>query len=758
MSLGFVSRHARETLHERRAGSKGKIHPTTPTDESAIRASWGRISQRFSQLWAEHDALDAWRYQQEPLLRQLVWGQMGRGSDLPLVVRNEITSATDTIASFLAGQSPPKIQCIPRNTHILDELKTADFNEKIGLNVFHEIDYERAESLIPQVADYACHRAQLIAKLSWKTPGERGEEHFERQAADHAQAALLPFQSGFGSLDTMLAEREGEGEPGPARGSGVSANGEFPVDVQLIDGRECAYVLDRNKRTIEFIHRYECSLDQLYVTFPDLLEHPEYSPQLQGPSSSTSERMITVIDYWNRYDNAIVIQDFCYKEPTPHHYVDDDGKPFCPVVIEEVKVRRIREGQYQLSERPAPFCVSILDAMKWAAWADSLSAMLLAKTGFGIMKLRGLTGDGSDNYHDIDENGDVIFAPPEGVFELGWGGVVVPLYGEQDLDYLKPPEVINVLQEFKSTHIRNIEIVTFAESILSGLVKAELSGVSASLQTQAAMARIEPYRHAMNRFLSRLLVLTFVMLRGEWDREGPNGERASYFLNSLSGTGEDELSPEMVNAVGHVKVEVIPDVRVDRERESKELYEGMTLGVVSQLTVIDRLGYVESASDELERIAFEKMAQTDPQIGMVLAHNYMRKNKIGPYSDDAGSQGSPQLPGSAPAGAGGIPGAPGPADALSIPGAPGPAAPGQVAPPGVPGVPGLGAPAGGPALGGPGGAAGPLPGMGLGGPAMGAGQMPGGAGGQIPPELMQLLMQDPAAAAQMLGGSLGMGP
>lgn len=615
-----------------------------------IKGRAGRVKARFSNIYSYWDELDAWRWMDIPTLDAIIWGSMGQNTDRVTIPRTDIRSVTDTVIAFLSGNSPPKVHVDPMNPLHTGELDLANFNERIGVHLFNELDNTRAYSLLEETVDHAVHRGAMVAKIIWLSPEERGEvrrpavpdvfsEAFEGEeeilsldesGGPTGEESSVPdfggvFDSLFASEPFMEEAAVGEG---PIR-EYISEDGDFPILMDILDPRECYWVLDTQGKVIEFYHEFEITWDVLMATYPEAAEMEQFK---NLNKLSQSDMTVRVLDCWDSEHNAILVNDQFLKKPTKHNY------GFCPVVVEMVRPKKVRSAAGRKLE-PMPFCRTILDPMKWASWAESMTATHLVRVNFLPLIHYGIASDGSSPY-------TVLTSGPDGdetveyvaVFPYGEGLDVIPAFDNERFDYPKPPPIVEVLQEFKQQRLRDIQIVTFAEGILSGTIQAEPSGYSVSLQKQAAMARIEPARHSVDRFLSRALRMAFQIGYENWDRD----ERIPLMLQAVAGLGESEreITRDMLGMVGNVEVTIIPDVRVDRDRESKEMFEALTLGLVSQLTAVDRLQYVKDANAELERIAFEKVAN-DPshpmylQASGALADAYMRKNKLGPYAEGA---------------------------------------------------------------------------------------------------------------------------
>jgi hypothetical protein len=274
--------------------------------------------------------------------------------------------------------------------------------------------------------------------------------------------------------------------------------------------------------------------------------------------------------------------------------------------------------------------------------------------------------------------------------------------------------------------MRDIQLLTYAEGILTGVYNLDISGHSVSQQKQAAMQRLAPLRTGTSRGASRLMTEVFGLFPVEWDRVGP-------FLVDMLVDGVTQTVPvdrETFAAIKKVVVDFRLKVPIAPEAEMQWMLNAMQMDVFSHRRVMEKSG-VEDPNAEMMQIAFEKKSLQTPEGIDALAAERFKQLGYTP----------PANPNAAPPGVGG------PGMAAGAP---------PVAPPAGPQAPPL-APLPAPppaALSGPG--------------AAGAGAFPPEIMAiiqQLPPEIAQQLMQLPPEQAMMLleqamqeAGGMGAGP
>jgi hypothetical protein len=682
----------------------------------------GALHRRFDVKHRDWLQLDAWRHMDDTVLESEIWGGMPEDMRRFTVVKTDIAAITDTGVAFLVGDDPI-VETLPLSPGIVADEDRANELERVGEALLRKLDEDRSIPLFEEGAEFVFHRGHLVGQALVLDPDQRGEERVKIQA---------PL--GLAPDGVVVPDREE-----------IVREGSFPLLLRQLDPAECFWTLGGKHQVVEFLHEYQTTLASALDLFPDILTKPQFA-SLTGVSAL--DNVLTIRDYWDETINAIFINDIAYKHPTAHGY---DALPFV-VELAHIQTRDTKgSNQNGIGAREqwgVPFCQPILQHVRMASWADSITAPYLELIAYATLKHKGLDPrPGQSPSVDLDDDGNPIYT---GGADLSPGGIMA-LFGSEDADYLRPPEIVATLQEFKQQRSRDIQLLTFAEAILTGVYQVDaLSSLSVSQQKQAAMARLQPYAMAMNRFYSRLLTLGFNMLRVEWDR----GDVALQLATLVGDNPKPvELTPQLLDRIGAIRVQVKPKVPVNPEAENQALYHGLTLDVYTLREVQERVG-VQDPSGSLKRRVFEKQALNNPDFMNAIAWEYANDQGIFSKNNPYNQQAAPPPP---------PPMAPGPAEGALVPPGPSGGVPGLnpggggMGPPGLPAMGAPGAPPQGgvpldpammqAALGG----GQPMPGQG---PPMDPSMMRGGGapGGMDMQTLMAMMQSNPELAAMLSGG------
>lgn len=588
------------------------------------------------------DALDPWRHLEVDALEAEIWHDVPEHAKRWTVAIPYIASTTDTVVAFLSGKRP-QITVAPKAPNSLTSQNRANANERLGAALFDTLDRDRSTSLLAESAEYDVHRGHLVGKILYLSPEERGEDRAEVEPQIDPEALFLE-------------------DPVPEEV--VVGDQRFPLFVQLLDPRDCAWNLGRDNRVIEFVHEYTAPFSLLCDQWPDLAEMNGFDHYRRADSY---DNLVTVIDYWNEDINAILVDQQFYKRPTPHLY------PRIPFVVELVHVRKVRDNGRNTTEyEGVPFCSPMLNAIRQASRADSISASYLEEAAFSTVVHEGIDPEKSP-YWQRDKDGTYDYIAQ---IDHSTGARLVPAFNNERFRYMEPPPIVPTLQEFKQARQRDLSLVSFPESILSGAQVADVSGYAYSQMKQAAIARIEPYRIALDRFWSRMLLLANDLIAHFWDYLSSD----TIFLSAIGAEGSEELvevSQADFQAIGGIRVVIKPEVPINQEAEWGLIFQMYSMGLISAQTAMDQIGLVQDPDAELKRVAFEMMQKMDPSVNAAVAMQYMQENGITPAQPappptPPASPAAPMLP----PGMGGM--APG--------GASGPAADPTQAPPAAPGA------------------------------------------------------------------------
>lgn len=560
-----------------------------------------QLTQRWKVLYqrkqAEADAarlLDPWRHMLTDQLADVIWEDVPENFAQRLVTKTDISSVTDTNVAMLSGRRP-KITVTPLDAALLSDATAANALESIIYGFHHELSRDRPVALQNEAAEWCVHRGYIVGRYIMLSPSERGEKTEEA-------APLVDPETG----ETVPRQV-------------VTDPGRFPIEVFLPDPHDCVWVHGRDGRVIEYIHQTSFTWDTICDMYPDIYEHAEFRRQFEeGVTDSLLNSEIEVLDYWNNDENAIVIDGKFYKKPTKHHYL------CCPVIVEVARGKRVKRDDAKLPRfEGTPFCAAMLESIRQASWASSVLASNLDEVGIAKLVMEGI--DPRPNvspWWGLNSAGKLDF---QFKAELGPNGRVIPTFGNEKLKYLEPPQIVGVWQEFKQDRLRDAQLVSYAESILSGAQQIELSGYAYAQIKQACIARLEPYRACLDRFHSRLYEALVALLVVRWDI----GDAQLALTYVQGGQGKSlTVSREQLRQIRSVEFLVIPDVPTDQEKEWNALFQAMTVGALSQRTVIEKMGIVDNPDAELERMAFEEVARNDPTIKMALAKRYMKRNGL----------------------------------------------------------------------------------------------------------------------------------
>lgn len=531
------------------------------------------LRKNFHAMHEEWRELDVFRKMDHVGAEEMIWKGVSKQNRKWTILKSDIPAIDHTTVSFLMGDgisvtAEPKDASSPRlGDH-------ANILERLGTSVWDWLDEERAISLQTEMTVSAVARGHLCFQYGWLTPDERGET---RDTVEPQERFEIP------SFPEINQPRQR-----------VTAEGRAPVFVQVLDPLDCYWNLGKHDRVLEIVHEFRATYGQLVDLYPDLAEDRHFE---QFRTASAYDTVLPVIDYWNEQINTIVVNNHEYKAPTPHGY----GK--CPFVVELVNPqldRRPNDGT--VTYRGTPFSLPVLEHAKALSWADSISATYMEEIAFALLQHKGIATTGPRSPH-IVINPETKEAEYAAEFDFSPDARVKPMYDRETLEYLQPPRLVDMLQEFKSARIRDIQLLTYAEGILTGVYNLDISGHSVAQQKQAAMARLTPYILGINRGASRLMTNVFSLFPEEWDRIGP-------FLIDMLVDGIQASVPvtrEMFSAVRKVSVNLKPKVPINPEAEMQFMLNAMQFNVFSLRHVQEKAG-VADPSSEMKQIAFERTA------------------------------------------------------------------------------------------------------------------------------------------------------
>ena len=587
-----------------------------------------RLTTMKGRMAHQHEmmrAVDDWRHLNVGALEQRVWGGVKENEKTRnkrrTIITTHIAATTDTVVAFLSSKKP-RITTMPRDPRRLSDIDTANANERIHDLVWQTIDRDRPVSLLRAITEYNTNRGVIVLKGIWLSPEERGE----------VRRTIAP-------PDDLAVEYEETVVPGG-----------FPLLVEALDPLDCFWTLGRDDLCIEFAHEQTFPWEIVCDMFPDIYDHPDFKSQL-STGLAINGGTCKVVDYWTTERNIILIDGRIYKN-AEHRYGE------VPFIVELTDPRVLRNGAGPVEKVGVPFCYDMVNPATHLSWAESLSASHLNNTAIGLMEHAG-----------IDPHISPYFGLAEGdtepsykmIVDYGPDGVIVPTFYGERLRYVNPPRIVDVLEVYKQSRVRDLSLVSFPESILSGAQVADVSGYAYAQMKQAAMARVEGPRMAGDRALSRLMNMLNRIVVKNWDYL----DDETMILFGINERGKDtaiEVTVEDFENSGPVRVELQPEIPINKEQEEALILQKVSVGLLSKLTAMEMLGDVQDPSAEMKRIYFEKFSEQDLNTMLAVVHQYMQDNNLTQMQPRQQPQPDPNALDSMPPGVGmtGEPGAPQP--------------------------------------------------------------------------------------------------
>lgn len=555
--------------------------------------------------------LDPWRHLDKDELYNSVWkGNPPEGLRLArwTIIKPDIHSVTNTVTAFLTARRP-KITVQPRNTIDLPQGNQANLVERIGDAIYDTLDRERGQSIITELGEHNIHRGAMVTKVLWLSPEERGEER-ETVPVDVMAGMLDP------DAEPVVEER-------------IVKDGSLPSFVDNLDPLECVWVNGRGGRVTELVHHYRAPYDYLCDIYPDLHEHEAFKSQgIQYQNNNPIE----VYDYWDDEVNAIVIQNKFYKRPTEHHY----GKVPFVVTLCKPRLHRHRDRGTAVIEG-TPFCAAMLESVRHLSWVESLEAAHLEFALHHVLVLENVDPD--DSMHVVeDEDGNPVIDLK--IDNRPGGSIVATTSNRHGGEHLRQPLSANpapLVQEYKAMRGRDVALVSFQEGILTGAYNIDLSGVSVAQQKQAAMARVAPYEVSLNEHLSKVFSHVFDLYRTEWD-QAPDAEMSlTRLVGQDAQTTEEELkvTKATFEAVGTVRVNIDLEVPTNREQEWTLLFQAYSQGLLSARAVIEQMKIAQDPRAMIEEVIAERYEQSDPAIMAAIGLKVAKRNGVEPLQPKA---------------------------------------------------------------------------------------------------------------------------
>lgn len=536
------------------------------------------------------------------------------GLNAASVMRSTIRAAEKTAIAYLAGGKPSwRVASYGAYAGLSQQDEAAGARdakfERIARAIFHHVDRQSEVNLLYEPVRRAVREGEIIVQYGWLP------EHLRR----------------VGGPTTGVL---GPGEPSPEAPPDLVLSPprhRFPLAVRVLSRTRVFYELDAFGEPLEVYHAYTDRASRVKS------EHPEWDDGGRGPHDP-----VPVIEAFVGGWKALVVDGSVVGEPRRHHYGE---RP--PFVIERCapeEVLGVDRGELAADVTVGtPFCFDMIEAFEEACVGSSLKRIILENTAIGAYKLRRANPSRFSSATTGEDQAQITLGP----------ATIFPLHGEEDLEPLVPPPLPPVLAAYLDEAEQDMATLSFSPALLRGDAQGDPSGYSIEQIRQAAMARLMPYRDALERAFSRLFEQLFQILAtpGHWAPEW--GEALT-----LTGQREGEFFSETITpadlapAPQHVEVTLTPAVPQNRIAETQAGIAEWQAGTKDILTLMEESG-IADPQEELNSVLVHKHQMEDPmaRAAAVMAIIEERARRAG----------VPLGPGPVvPPGMGGPPGLPGP--------------------------------------------------------------------------------------------------
>jgi hypothetical protein len=567
------------------------------------------------------------------------------------VVRSTIRAAEKTAIAYLAGGTPSwRVASYGGAAGQAEQIEPAADRdarfERIARAIFHHIDRQSEINLLYEPVRRAVREGEIIMQYGWLP------EHQRKIGA--APGAMDP------------SDMSPDAPPDLAIGK---TKYRFPLMVRVLPRARVFYQLNPFGEPMEVYHAYTTRAGVLRA------EYEEWDSESYNVNDT-----VRVIEAWVGGWRCVVVDGTAIQPPHRHHYGE---RP--PFIIERCAPEEIesqRLGEYAAEVVAGmPFCMDMMEAFEQACVASSLKRVILENSAIGAYKLKN-TSAGRPEAGGSDANSQYVLGP----------GTIFRLFGDEDLEPVEPPPLPPALGAFLEESERDMAELSFSSALLRGDAQGDPSGYSIEQIRQAAMARLMPYRDAIERAFSRLFERLFEVLAlpGHWAPEWGEsltmaGSMGGEFFKETVQPGDLDPPPQ------HVEVVLAPAVPQNKIAERQAAIAEWQAGTADILTVMEERG-IGDPQEELNSVIVHKFQLENPQGLAAAAMGILQEREqeagrqlqaMQPVQAVAGQQGLPMPQGLFPPGApgmgpGGPPGGPPPTS--------GPPAGQQPAPPG-PGTP-----------------------------------------------------------------------
>jgi len=583
----------------------------TIAEVSEVQTRRNTLRERKAEFTRLQLQIDHWRNRQKKYLESDIWHDVPENAHRWTIVSDYPAAVTDAYVAMLSSERP-QVTTQPKRAYSQQSEANANYSEEIGAAIFDTINHQRTITIEHQVVEYATSRAEMVAKVISLGPDERGETR------DYLDTS--PASDAFAPENAPLGVEQAE----PPDFT-ITEEGDFPVLYELLDPMDCFWTTGHRGRLTEFIYNYMATWDQLCDEFPDLYDHPDFKEKVG--KVSTANEQVEVIDYWNMSPdgpaNCIVIQGKWFKKP---EVID---LPWIPIVVEEANAHTVQMdgGGKRKMRRGRPVCEYIVDDAAEESWLRSLSRSYIEQIPFQTVVVTGFDVTDPRNFlkvrNSISGKSEVNL-----VIDNAPGSKFVFFPPGMDIHYMELPQIVPTLQEMKQTVNQSMQNLTLPEAVLSGAVPSETSGYAYYQMKQIPLAKIGPYELACNRFLSRSLEMILYLLVKDWDRVD-----TPLVLQHLTGQDQEattqvEVTKEQFAAIGTIQVRMKVALPSNKEQEDAAIIQMKQTGLMSPVTAIDRLGYVQDADKEWRQAQAQTWIERDPQTQASVAADYLANKGI----------------------------------------------------------------------------------------------------------------------------------
>lgn len=598
--------------------------PRLLADEGRVMTRVAFLQQRMFRHFANLRQLSSYSRQDAQ-----EWFEKSEVS-LPNVVRPTIRSSEKTAIAYLTGNLP--VFRVSKNAADAGfqaqnpQTGAADAKyERIGRAIWHKLDQQFETSLLTEITARVVRQGEMILQYGWLSEDERridpaGPDAEEIEDDSRFDLSMLDTSTMLDLAPVTPQEPFALPTSSPAmngaNGANQGANGvlpgaiggppyswglpeeddddqqmRFPLFVRVLSRLRVVYELDPFGVPLEVYHSYTTTVGEAQEEFPDWMPEGNREP----------DQSVQIIDAWVRGFHAVMVDNRMVIGPVPHGY-----GPHPPFVIERVSPENVAEfldDEMQLEELAGiPFCLDMMPAFKESCIISSLKRVIIENSSIGSLTIE--NADESRFRRPVEGQANASYRIGPGTLNFLHKGEKLVEGGRAPL----PP----VLQSYLEESDNDIASLSFSSALLRGEMPGDPSGYSIEQVRQATTARLQPYKEAISRGLSRLFEQLFVVLSRHWASEW--GEslpleveyRGKFFIEQV--TMQDVATPPE-----HVTVEIIPLTPQNKIAERQSIMQLVQQGGKDPLMALEELGSPDP-QEEWNSILVRKTQFEDPQM------------------------------------------------------------------------------------------------------------------------------------------------